>query len=32
LFFILAFLFAPKRGILMRTRYVSDAPLPDAEA
>jgi ABC-type Zn2+ transport system substrate-binding protein/surface adhesin len=31
LFFILAFLFAPKCGILMRTRYVSDASLPDAD-
>jgi manganese/iron transport system permease protein len=31
LFFILAFLFAPKRGIWVRTRYVSDAPLPDAD-
>ena len=31
LFFILAFLFAPKCGILMRTRHVSDASLPDAD-
>jgi manganese/iron transport system permease protein len=30
-FFILAFLFAPRRGILMRTRSISDAPLPDAD-
>jgi manganese/iron transport system permease protein len=29
LLFILAFLFAPKRGLLVRTRHVSDATLPD---
>jgi len=33
LFFVLAFLFAPKRGIFMRTRYASAAPLPaDADS
>jgi len=31
LFFILAFLFAPKRGIWMRTRHVA-APLPEVDS